>query len=103
MLQRVLICIFFVNDTATTEIYTLSLHDALPIWSNGPSLDGRSEFRTVPAEPTGGEPELSTPPKESYAQLEQMAGGPGQSDQLGSPRPSQKGGGAMEKVKEALT
>src|SRR3712207_8376927 len=22
---------FFVNDTATTEIYTLSLHDALPI------------------------------------------------------------------------
>src|SRR5260370_34602990 len=24
--------IFFLNDTATTEIYTLSLHDALPIW-----------------------------------------------------------------------
>src|SRR3712207_8189120 len=23
--------LFFVNDTATTEIYTLSLHDALPI------------------------------------------------------------------------
>src|SRR3954467_16010201 len=27
----VLICFFFFNDTATTEIYTLSLHDALPI------------------------------------------------------------------------
>src|SRR2546426_12654915 len=29
---------FFFNDTATTEIYTLSLHDALPIWfaSNTP-------------------------------------------------------------------
>src|SRR6267143_6569755 len=27
-----LICFFFFNDTATTEIYTLSLHDALPIW-----------------------------------------------------------------------
>src|SRR2546429_6463958 len=27
---------FFFNDTATTEIYTLSLHDALPIFS----LDG---------------------------------------------------------------
>src|SRR5574341_2690319 len=27
-----LICFFF-NDTATTEIYTLSLHDALPIWA----------------------------------------------------------------------
>ena len=24
---------FFFNDTATTEIYTLSLHDALPIWN----------------------------------------------------------------------
>src|ERR1017187_10957435 len=23
----------FFNDTATTEIYTLSLHDALPIWT----------------------------------------------------------------------
>src|SRR2546422_7661486 len=26
---------FFFNDTATTEIYTLSLHDALPIFSSG--------------------------------------------------------------------
>ena len=25
-------CLFFFNDTATTEIYTLSLHDALPIY-----------------------------------------------------------------------
>src|SRR5258708_20424526 len=25
---------FFFNDTATTEIYTLSLHDALPIYEN---------------------------------------------------------------------
>src|SRR5205807_4224585 len=28
-----MIVIFFFNDTATTEIYTLSLHDALPISS----------------------------------------------------------------------
>src|SRR3712207_6961305 len=28
---------FFFNDTATTEIYTLSLHDALPIYS-GPHM-----------------------------------------------------------------
>ena len=28
----VYIVVFFFNDTATTEIYTLSLHDALPIW-----------------------------------------------------------------------
>src|SRR2546429_6277049 len=26
------LCFFFFNDTATTEIYTLSLHDALPIY-----------------------------------------------------------------------
>src|SRR5215213_9129922 len=26
---------FFFNDTATTDIYTLSLHDALPIWRGG--------------------------------------------------------------------
>src|SRR6266705_253301 len=29
---------FFFNDTATTEIYTLSLHDALPIWKPHPDL-----------------------------------------------------------------
>ena len=28
-----LVFFFFFNDTATTEIYTLSLHDALPIFS----------------------------------------------------------------------
>src|SRR2546430_13207017 len=32
---------FFFNDTATTEIYTLSLHDALPI-SPGPASCGRA-------------------------------------------------------------
>src|SRR3989442_2402938 len=33
LLRATLLCsfIFFFNDTATTEIYTLSLHDALPI------------------------------------------------------------------------
>src|SRR3712207_7369352 len=30
--------VFFFNDTATTEIYTLSLHDALPIYNNPHSL-----------------------------------------------------------------
>src|SRR5471030_1964997 len=36
------VCFFFFNDTATTEIYTLSLHDALPISANrsvGPACD----------------------------------------------------------------
>src|SRR3712207_8043168 len=31
-MSRVSGVVFFVNDTATTEIYTLSLHDALPIF-----------------------------------------------------------------------
>src|SRR5215510_16192690 len=33
---------FFFNDTATTEIYTLSLHDALPIspWASAASREG---------------------------------------------------------------
>src|SRR2546430_7375587 len=31
---------FFFNDTATTEIYTLSLHDALPILDVGQVLGG---------------------------------------------------------------
>src|SRR5260370_6510927 len=33
---------FFFNDTATTEIYTLSLHDALPIFPPGAGLGGAS-------------------------------------------------------------
>src|SRR3989442_13669983 len=37
---------FFFNDTATTEIYTLSLHDALPIW-----LDPRA-VAVEPAQPS---------------------------------------------------
>src|SRR5258705_4870663 len=36
---------FFFNDTATTEIYTLSLHDALPIWTR--------PLRYVPSDTVG--------------------------------------------------
>src|SRR3712207_7155304 len=32
---------FFFNDTATTEIYTLSLHDALPIYDHERCTRGR--------------------------------------------------------------
>src|SRR5256885_17206660 len=49
---------FFFNDTATTEIYTLSLHDALPISVSsfgsarsevgaGCSMSAHSEFRSM--------------------------------------------------------
>src|SRR2546422_6967036 len=51
--------IFFFNDTATTEIYTLSLHDALPICQRQRverrGLESRSGRR---AEAAGGGPPL---------------------------------------------
>src|SRR5258705_2111320 len=34
---------FFFNDTATTEIYTLSLHDALPISDFGTDIKGGTD------------------------------------------------------------
>src|SRR5687768_18006531 len=45
MLLHFILPIFFFNDTATTEIYTLSLHDALPI--SRPSRRG-SPISTTP-------------------------------------------------------
>src|SRR3712207_7808644 len=40
--------VFFFNDTATTEIYTLSLHDALPICQlGGPRQHGRLDAGLV--------------------------------------------------------
>src|SRR2546422_10236540 len=50
---------FFFNDTATTEIYTLSLHDALPIWSGSrrpasfPALPGRAGLSSPRSLPCG--------------------------------------------------
>src|SRR5438105_13777833 len=38
---------FFFNDTATTELYTLSLHDALPIFLVAEALDEPLEARDV--------------------------------------------------------
>src|SRR2546430_8469119 len=43
-----LLFFFFFNDTATTEIYTLSLHDALPIWVTDVSQPLRISGITVP-------------------------------------------------------
>src|SRR5260370_9020369 len=40
LLPRPLLFFFFFNDTATTEIYTLSLHDALPISTRPPGPGG---------------------------------------------------------------
>src|ERR1035437_6563419 len=40
---------FFFNATATTDIYTLSLHDALPISGNPDGFDRRGVRQTQPA------------------------------------------------------
>src|SRR5256885_5339452 len=50
MLAKLYLFFFFFNDTATTEIYTLSLHDALPILeplkcAMSASLDHLNEIR----------------------------------------------------------
>src|SRR3712207_9060380 len=47
ILRRAIISLifFFFNDTATTEIYTLSLHDALPIFTSS-SKTSKQEYRT---------------------------------------------------------
>src|SRR5256885_11525837 len=50
MRQHLLLSFFFFNDTATTEIYTLSLHDALPI-SHGRARAGPGRARVLAAHP----------------------------------------------------
>src|SRR2546430_13590154 len=49
-MRSLLLLIFFFNDTATTEIYTLSLHDALPIFV---SMAWQAEARSVTATSSG--------------------------------------------------
>src|ERR1035437_7318367 len=55
--------VFFFNGTATTEIYTLSLHDALPISERGPGVLNRfgahDEGGFVSGGETGDRPRIS--------------------------------------------
>src|SRR2546422_9710157 len=56
-----LLFFFFFNDTATTEIYTLSLHDALPI-SLTVAAPLRKEIRAATVrEPSASAPEFRRP------------------------------------------
>ena len=41
-----MVCFFFFNDTATTEIYTLSLHDALPIFPRRVPVENFKTLKT---------------------------------------------------------
>src|SRR2546430_13093071 len=52
---------FFFNDTATTEIYTLSLHDALPIYGRGADVRRNSTASSVVATTRATTPVTRTP------------------------------------------
>src|SRR2546426_9044992 len=58
--------IFFFNDTATTEIYTLSLHDALPIYVWGGRAAGgvRRDARGASRSPHRGRPRSALPSRQ---------------------------------------
>src|SRR5436190_4717283 len=43
---RLILTIFFFTDTASTEIYTLSLHDALPFCADLPTTDRGHDYIT---------------------------------------------------------
>src|SRR3712207_7530982 len=55
---------FFFNDTATTEIYTLSLHDALPISPSPQEIWGTSRNRSRPPPPQKAPPIPARGPQE---------------------------------------
>src|SRR6202021_4294680 len=57
---------FFFNDTATTEIYTLSLHDALPIC---PRWGSRCGSRGPPCCRSGSQDRKSTRLNSSHANI----------------------------------
>src|SRR2546426_9188140 len=57
--------LFFFNDTATTEIYTLSLHDALPISGPRSGLPRRAGRGTVRRYPAHSRPDARTRPRGS--------------------------------------
>src|SRR5215813_15404666 len=56
-------CFFFFNDTATTEIYTLSLHDALPILAPGATAPATSMSSITSPSASGSSPGLLAPPR----------------------------------------
>src|SRR2546429_9288622 len=67
---------FFFNDTATTEIYTLSLHDALPI-------SGRCGGARGGAGPSGQRPEAPRPVARRHGGQEDL---PPEKSRLGAVR-----------------
>src|SRR3712207_8695232 len=55
----IFIIFFFFNDTATTEIYTLSLHDALPIFGLNVGEAARDHQRSTVPKTMSSEPRIA--------------------------------------------
>src|SRR3712207_7731419 len=78
---------FFFNDTATTEIYTLSLHDALPISGPVPgdiAAGGRYEVRLSRQASGANGARSADEEKRRWAQLHWMRGQDRKSTRLNS-------------------
>src|SRR5438034_7443133 len=69
VLLGLFLAFFFSNDPATTEIYTLSLHDALPISSAGSGWWRRSPARP-PRSPAARRPARSARSEEHTSELQ---------------------------------
>src|SRR6266850_6339156 len=54
---------FFFNDTATTEIYTLSLHDALPIYPSGLRNSATTAYQSASPPMVAASANAATKPK----------------------------------------
>src|SRR5712691_9517645 len=93
----VFVCFFFFNDTATTEIYTLSLHDALPI--------SRSRLSNAPGKPIGcdlhGEPALLARAREAEAACRVSARSRQQIDRGGAAISGSPGRGWVSRDRQA--
>src|ERR1041384_8524309 len=68
MIRYYVNCFVFFSDTATTEIYTLSLHDALPI-----SCGDRSAVTTRTASPSSSSSTPSSRSEEHTSELQSLA------------------------------
>src|SRR2546425_11602596 len=73
MSLTLLVTFFFFNDTATTEIYTLSLHDALPISTARPWPRPATTKRPSPARWSTAGPGATLRSEEHTSELQSLA------------------------------
>src|SRR6266436_7204773 len=67
---------FFFNDTATTEIYTLSLHDALPISGHeiyNPSTAGRGRLASLEEDARREAVSVNCSQRRQFAKIQKLA------------------------------